>query len=379
VARIAFVINPIAGMGGRVGFKGTDGVAEDARRAGAQPVAPPRARAFLEAFQVRRAADASLSVEWLTASGPMGAEALAAAGFAKAEIEVVHEVHSPTTADDTIRVVANAVGAGAQLILFCGGDGTARDVATAASNAVPLLGIPAGVKMHSGIFAATPSAAAELLAAYLRGELRTAEAEILDLDEDAYRKGVWKVRLYASAQGLSEANLVPAGKAMFAEVSDAEILTELADHVSELFEEERDAVFILGPGSTMNAIATRLGLEKTLLGIDAVLDRKTIETDLNEARLLALLAGDRKARLLVSPIGVQGFILGRGNLQLSPAVLRRIGVHNLIVISTPSKLDATPVLRVDTGDADLDEELVKKEYLFVIVGYRTSRLHPIRG
>jgi predicted polyphosphate/ATP-dependent NAD kinase len=233
--------------------------------------------------------------------------------------------------------------------------------------------------MYSGLFAVSPSAAANLLVAFLRGELRVGPAEILDLDEEAYRKGEWRIRLFATAKTLVEPQLVSAGKMMVEELTDEAVRAELATHFSELFESAPDTLFLLGPGTTIHGIASALGLEKTLLGIDAVVGGKTIAKDVNEADILRLLDRYRTAKLVVSPIGAQGFILGRGNLQISPEVLRRIGPQNVVVVATPSKLAATPVLRVDTGDPGLDEEFRRREYLFVVIGYRTSKLHPIQG
>ena len=365
-------------MGGRVGLKGTDGVVDEALAAGAGPVAGPRAHAFAEAFLGAAKADDTLSVLWLTCDGSMGRDPLRAAGFPEERIELVYASGPQTTADDTRKAVETIVHGGAELILFTGGDGTARDVAAAVENRVPILGIPAGVKMHSGVFAVSPPAAANLLVAFLRGDLRTGDAEILDLDEEAYRRGEWRIRLYVTAKSLVEPQLVQAGKLMVAEVSEEAVQKELAVHFSELFEAEPETLFLLGPGSTLHAIASRLGIEKTLLGIDAVAGGKVVGTDLNETGILSVLDRYPKAKLVVSPIGAQGFILGRGNLQVSPVVLRRIGTGNLIIVATPAKLEATPVLRVDTGDEKLDEELRRKEYMFVLIGYRTSKLHPIR-
>lgn len=376
--RVGFLVNPIAGMGGKVGLKGTDGLADAARKAGAEPVAPERAVAFLAAFEAHRSREPGLQVRWLTCDGAMGVEVLEAAGVPASAREIVHRPSSPTTAVDTKAAARQAIEAHAELLLFCGGDGTARDIVEAVAGRVPILGIPAGVKMHSGLFAITPNAASELLAAFLRNELRTGDAEILDLDEDAYRKGDWKIRFYGTAKTLVEPNLVQTGKLMVAEVSEDAVFTELREHFDELFDAEPDTLFLLGPGSTVHGIATRLGLEKTLLGIDAVLGRKTIAQDLNEAGILKLLAEPPKAKLVVSPIGAQGFILGRGNLQVSPEVLRRIGTRNVIVVATPSKLVSTPVLRVDTGDPELDDEFRKREYLFVLIGYRTTKIHPVQ-
>lgn len=378
MSRIGLVVNPIAGMGGRVGLKGTDHVADRARAAGAEPVAPGRMALFLRTFLKLQGREPGLDVHWLTCGGPMGYDELDAAGAAPSDLEVVHTPGSPTTADDTKRAATACVAARAELLLFCGGDGTARDVAETVKDAIPVLGIPSGVKMHSGVFAVDPRAAAEALAAFLRGELRVGEAEILDLDEEAYRMGEWRVRLYASARTLVEPNLVQADKMMFAEMSEEDVRLELAEHFRDLFNEEPHTLFLLGPGSTLESIAKRLHLEKTLLGIDAAVGGRTIATDLDEKGILSLLDRYPKAKLVVSPIGAQGFVLGRGNLQVSPEVVRRVGTRNLLVVATPAKLAATPILRVDTGDERLDEEIRRKEYLFVLIGYRTTKLHPIK-
>jgi predicted polyphosphate/ATP-dependent NAD kinase len=379
VRRIGFVVNPLAGLGGRVGLKGTDGVVDQALAAGAKPVAGLRAEAFVSAFARESEADPRLSVAWLAGGADMGEESLRRAGLPVDQIDVVHVPPKRTTAEDTRRTVDGGLARKAELIVFCGGDGTARDVAAAVMDRVPVLGVPAGVKMHSGVFAVNPAAAADILAAFLRGELREGTGEILDLDEQAYRDGRWTVRLFTTAKTLVEPHLVSAGKMMVDELSEASVRSELAAHFTEVFEANSDTLFVLGPGSTLHGIATSLRIEKTLLGIDAVVAGGVIARDVNEARLLELLDRHRTAKLVVSPIGAQGFILGRGNLPLSPAVLRRIGTANLIVVATPGKLAATPVLRVDTGDPNLDREFREKEYLFVVIGYRTSKLHPIQA
>ncbi len=376
--RIGFVVNPIAGMGGRVGLKGTDGVVEQARAAGAEPVAPERARQFANAFLSAARASPLPDVRWLTCEGPMGGEPLRDAGVVDAQVDVVYRPGNTTTAEDTRRTVDACISGGVELLLFCGGDGTARDVAESAKDRVPILGIPAGVKMHSGVFAVSPRAAAELTVAHLQGSLRVGSAEILDLDEDAYRRGEWRVALVGTAKTLVEPTLVQAGKLQVAEVSEESTREELADHFRELFAGEPGTLFFLGPGSTIASIATALGLEKTILGIDAILGGRTVAKDLNERGILSLLDAHPKAKLVLSPIGSQGFLLGRGNLEASPEVLRRIGTRNLIAVATPGKLAMTPVLRVDTGDAGLDEEFRSREYLFVLIGYRTSKLHPIQ-
>lgn len=378
MSRVGFVVNPIAGMGGRVGLKGTDHVVDQARAAGAEPVAPGRAIQFLTAFLKMQAKDPELDVRWVTCGGEMGATLLDRAGTPPEALEIVHTPGVPSTADDTRAAAVACAAAPVDLLLFCGGDGTARDVVGAIDGKVPILGIPAGVKMHSGVFAVDPRAAAEALTAFLRGQLRIGDSEVLDLDEDAYRRGEWRVRMYATARTLVEPNLIQADKMMFAEMSEESVRLEMAEHFRDLFTEEPTTLFLLGPGSTLESIARRLKIDKTLLGIDAVVGGKLVALDLDEKGILGLLNRHAKAKLVVSPIGAQGFILGRGNLQLSPTVVRRIGPRNLMVVATPAKLAATPVLRVDTGDESLDAEIRRKEYLFVLIGYRTTKLHPIK-
>src|SRR5437867_623809 len=241
-------------MGGRVGLKGTDGVVDQALAAGAKPTAPYRAGAFVETFVRSTTDDASLSFHWLTADGEMGAGPLKNGGILSDRIDVVHVPGQPSTAEDTRRTVEACTATGAELIVFCGGDGTARDVADAAKDRVPIIGIPAGVKMHSGLFAVSPQAAAEILVAYLRGELRVGPAEILDLDEEAYRNGEWRVRLFATAKTLVEPQLVSAGKLMVEKLSEEAVRAELTTHFSEVFEANPSSLFLVGPGSTLHGM-----------------------------------------------------------------------------------------------------------------------------
>ncbi len=228
--------------------------------------------------------------------------------------------------------------------------------------------------MYSGVFAVSPARAAEALLGFLRGELALVEAEVLDLDEDKYRAGVWAVRFFHTVLTPFEPTFTQVSKQIIAETSDIESKAEIAWHVCEEIEANPETLFILGPGGTIQAVAAELGVEKTLLGIDAVIGRRLVGRDLNERSLLRLLEKYPNCRLVLSPIGAQGFILGRGNLQLSPEALRRIGAVNIVVVATPSKLARTPQLRVDTGDADLDGELAKPEFLPVVIGYRRRRL-----
>ncbi len=375
--RIGFVVNPIAGMGGRVGLGGTDGVVQAAVARGAAPTAPRKGADMLAALRLR---EEVRRIAWSTCAGPMGVDAFRLADWSLPDdAEVYRSPRQPTTADDTKRACEAFLDLGAELIVFCGGDGTCRDVAAAVHDRVPILGVPAGVKMHSGVFAVHPATAAGLLASWTRGDLEVGDAEILDIDEIAYRRGEWSVRLFGTAKTLLEPALVPLGKMVVAEVSEESVRDELADHLRETMDQEPDALFLLGPGSTVEHVAKRMGISKSPLGIDAVRGGRSLAQGLDERGILRILDAHARVRLVVSPIGAQGFILGRGNLQLSPEVLRRIGVTNVIVVATPAKLAVTPVIRVDTGDPGLDASFAKRGFWLVVVGYKTSKVHPIQG
>jgi len=373
VARVGFLINPIAGMGGRVGLKGTDGVADEAARRGAAPVATAKAEEMLRALAAR---PESASILWVSCSGPMGGEALSKAGFTP---EIVYGCEPPTTAEDTRRACEEFVRRKADLIVFVGGDGTARDIASVVGQKVPIVGVPAGVKMHSAVFGMHAASVAAILADFVGGRTATVDAEVLDLDEEQYRGGNWVVRLYHTARTLHEPTLIQVGKMMFEELPDAEARDAIAEHVVEDMEENPDTLYLLGPGGTLDHVKRKLGIRGSLLGIDGVVGKALVAADLDEAGLLRLLDAHATAKLVLSPIGAQGFLVGRGNQEVSPAVLRRIGIGNVVVVATPDKLRHTPELHVDTGDPELDREFAAKEYLFVVQGYHEMKVHPIRA
>jgi predicted polyphosphate/ATP-dependent NAD kinase len=376
IMNIGFIVNPIAGMGGRVGLKGTDGVVDEAIHRGATPVALGKAVETLEAF-LELSANIEGEIHWFTCGGEMGAHALTKAGINEFAI-VYTPRHEMTTAEDTKEGCSLLLEHGVDLVVFCGGDGTARDVFSALQTKVPMVGIPSGVKMHSGVFAITTRAAAKILVEFIRGRLTKGDAEILDLDEDRYRRGEWNIRLFGIAKGLVEPTYIQVGKTTFESLSDEDVKEELAEHVIDDMRDHQDWLYLLGSGGTIDYIAKKMNVENTLLGIDAVYQNKVVGSDLNEQSLLDLFDQYPKVKLILSPIGAQGFILGRGNLQLSPRVIRRIGIENIMVISTPSKLLATPVIRVDTGDRTLDEEFASEELMMVVIGYRLSRVVKIQ-
>lgn len=367
MVRVGLIVNPVAGLGGPLAFKGSDDPAlvEEARRRGAAPVAPRRA---LEAL--RELAAGGEALELLTVAGPMGEDEARDAGLVPAAVE---EAAEPTTAADTRRGAAALAERGVGLLLFAGGDGTAVDVLAAVDGRVPVLGIPAGVKMHSAVFAVNPRSAGRLALDVVRGRAReVAEAEVLDVDEDALRAGIVSPRLHGYLQVPSAPALVQSAKARSA-AGDRAAHAAIAAH---LVEHELDGLVFVGPGTTTRAVLEALGLEKTVLGVDVLRDRRLVAADADERTLLALLDAE-PARVLVTPIGGQGFVFGRGNQQLSARVLARIGREGIVVCATDAKLAALggrPLL-VDTGDESVDEMLAG--YVRIVTGYREEAIYRI--
>jgi predicted polyphosphate/ATP-dependent NAD kinase len=376
VSKIGFLVNPIAGMGGKVGLKGTDGVSDKAKSLGAKPVAPSKALETLEEFL--SSYSQRDDIEWFTCSAFMGYDELLKAGAKK--IQVVYSCNKEnTSSDDTKNACEKLLNEDVELILFCGGDGTARDIFSVVGDNIPILGIPSGVKMHSAVFGINTSATAKMLHEFVNNRLTIGDAEIMDLDEERYRKGEWNIKLFGVAKGIVEPTYVQVGKSIFESVSDNSIKDELTEHIEDEIKEHPDFLYLFGPGGTIDYIAGKLGLKNTLLGIDAYYNGKIIGSDLNEESILKLLNNYHKIKVILSPIGAQGFILGRGNLQLSPEVIRRIGFDNIIVVSTPSKLAATPVIRLDTGDKNLDKMFFEHVFIMVVIGYHLSRVVKIQN
>lgn len=349
-------------MGGAVGLKGTDGeeALEEARRRGAKPIAEGRMREVLT-----RLGDPA-ALRFLTGPDGMGSDLLASLSI---EHEVVQGPTAPTAAA-TRACCRGFVDRGVGLIVFAGGDGTARDVMDAVDEDVPVIGIPSGVKMHSAVFTNTPTDAVRLLEDYIRSGLPLRRSEVMDIDEEAFRQGRLSARLYGYLKTPYEKGLVQPVKGDYEGASVEEEKEAIADYVVE--EMQPDVLYILGPGTTIEAVARRLGLPKTLLGVDAVLEGKVVAADATEQALLSLLKGHPKAKIFVTPIGAQGFILGRGNQQISAAVVRRAGLENLVVLAAPTKLRETKILRVDTGDPETDRRL--KGFRNVVAGYRMGTM-----
>jgi predicted polyphosphate/ATP-dependent NAD kinase len=369
---LGLIVNPIAGMGGRVGLKGTDGlgVLEEAMRRGAQAVSSERASQAL-----KRIAGLVPAVRLFTGAGALGEDAARAAGI---EPTIIHNPgHGMTGPEDTRQAALAMARLPVDLLLFAGGDGTARDVLGAVGELVPVLGIPTGVKMYSAVFATNPENAGNLAAHLIAApsSVRLREAEIMDIDEAAMRSDQVVARLYGYARSPYERHLVQNAKA--GSITSENLALDSASR--QIAGEMRSGcLYILGPGTTTRRVMAALGLPSTLLGVDAVMDGALVGSDLNEQALLHLMAG-REARIIVGILGGHGSVFGRGNQQISPQVIRRVGREGIVVIASMDKLIAleTGCLRVDTGDAAVDATL--SGYLRVHTGPDRSVYFPVRS
>lgn len=355
--KLGLVVNPIAGIGGRVGLKGSDGakIQRKALKLGAVPQSLNRAVQALE-----RVTSLKDDLEIVTYPSEMGEDAAKECDFAPIVIGSIRK--GETTAEDTMNAAKEMLRLDVDLLLFAGGDGTARDIYTAIGEGMLVLGIPAGVKVHSAVFAVSPRSAGDLAVLYFRGRCGMREAEVMDVDEEALRQGIVSAKLYGYLRIPFEKRLIQGVKTPSSGGDMEAIACEVVDIMKGNY------LYVIGPGTTTRAITSKLGLNKTLVGVDVVSKGKLVGIDVNEAQLLKLLK-KRNAKIIVTPIGGQGYIFGRGNQQISPEVIKKVGRDNIIVVATPEKINSLrgrPFL-VDTGDRTVDRML--SGYIKVITGY----------
>jgi predicted polyphosphate/ATP-dependent NAD kinase len=371
--RLGFVVNPIAGMGGKVGLKGTDGIVREAVKRGAKPIATRRAADFLRKLKQY---GANMQIELFTCPSIMGEQEIKEAGLI-AKVLPMH-IARRTTAADTKKAIRLLKRRKVDLIVFVGGDGTATDILDAVGSAdqVPVLGVPSGVKMYSGIFATSPSEAADVVLAFAEKKAEVTEVEIMDADEQAIRKDVFIVRLYGFLRCPFLSAYVQRSKQVSPEtINEKDNQVAVAKFIIE--EMRRDGTYILGPGTTVKRVAELLGIEKTVLGVD-LYKSGGVTLDVNEKKILKEVNDWQNTWIILSPIGRQGILLGRGNQQISPTIISRVGKDRIIVAATRNKLQSIEgnVLRVDTGDAEVDDML--RGFIRVVTDYREWRLVQIQ-
>ena len=366
--KLGLIVNPVAGLGGSVALKGSDGedTAAKAIALGAEPKSNSRTKAALEVLVPHQS-----NITIYTVNDEMGEQTAKALGF---NTQVVYQSNTPTTSDDTEAAARLLQQQGVDLILFAGGDGTARNICHAVEDSVPVLGIPAGCKIHSGVYAITPKAAGRVVEMLVKGELVTlSDADVMDIDEVAFRQGTVKAKRYGEMQVPSEVRYVQAVKNGGKE-TDELVLADIAAYV--VSEMDADILYVMGSGSTVGAVMEEMGLENTLLGVDLVEDQALVGQDLTAQQLLEL-TKERETKLVITLIGGQGHIFGRGNQQLSPALIKAIGRDNIIVVATKTKLQALngrPLI-CDTGDSKLDDEL--SGYIRVTSGFNDHIMYAV--
>ena len=366
---IGLVVNPLAGLGGSVALKGSDNVAPEALALGAVPKANVRCMQALTEL-------AGLDVCIYAFSGDMGADCGLAAGITT---KVIGEAKTqPSRATDTMLAAQALLKKGVDLLVFVGGDGTARDLLKAIGDQVPVVGIPAGVKIHSGVYGITPLAAGQVIAQLVRGELVSLRSqEVRDIDEEEFRAGRVKARYYGELQVPESHQYMQATKDGAKEGSkeiEALVLDDISAHVEELM--EPGIRYIMGSGSTVAAIMNYLDLKNTLLGVDVIEDGQVVASDVTAQQLLAL-CRHHSAQLFITLIGGQGHVLGRGNQQLSAELIKHLGLTNIHIVATKTKLkglNGRPLL-VDSGDPTLDQALAG--LVPVICGFHDVVLYPL--
>ena len=353
--KLGLLINPVAGMGGSVGLKGTDHMVEEAIRRGAKPRANDRVRQALKALL-----EIKNELEIVTCPGDMGEDTAKSMGF---RTTVLHTGGRRSLKDlfdssrtDTIVLSKAMEEAGVDLLLFAGGDGTARDIYEGVGTELPALGIPAGVKIHSPVYAKNPQSAGDLAKLWLTGKVtKTAEQEVLDIDEELYRQEIINTRLYGYLSVPLEHVFTQNRKAP-TPLSETASIESIAHEIVEHMEE--DTYYLIGAGTTTRGVMQMLGLKNTLIGVDLIRNKELVANDIYGDKILDFIKG-KKTKLIVTVTGGQGFLFGRGNQQITPEVIREIGKENIIILATKAKIAEfhhQPFL-VDTPDEELNKEL----------------------
>lgn len=375
--RLGLLINPLAGIGGPLALKGSDGdeIVSKALSMGAECLSSQRAQVTLS--QLKEFSD---DIEWFTAPSIMGEDCLKQSGFKPTVIGQL--AREKTTPEDTQRLAKQLVEQKIDLLLFVGGDGTARNLIDAIAYDVIgqqqlVLGIPAGVKMHSGVYAISPQAAARIVQEFLQKKpVSISLQEVRDIDESLLREGQVNSKYYGELMVPNDERYVQQVKNS-GELDDSAMQAEIAAGIVD--EMDNDTIYIVGAGTTPKAVMDELGLPNTLLGVDIILGRELIASDLSAAELLDTLATYpyHPVQLIMTATGGQGHVIGRGNQQLSSTLLKKIGKDHILLLLTPNKLAALngrPLL-MDSGDAELDRQW--QGWIPIITGYQQQSTYPL--
>ncbi len=366
--KVGLIVNPIAGMGGSVGLKGTDGVLAEAVKRGSVPKALDKTEIAIEQLKERENV-----IHIITCSGEMGENALKKYNFNK---KIIYSLtNNQTNSQDTIEAAKKMVEEKVDIIIFTGGDGTARDICKAVGENITTLGIPAGVKIHSPVFAQSPKKAGEIAKLYIEEKTTlTGEAEVLDIDEDEYRNGNVNTKLFGYLKVPIERRFMQNKKAPSLQSEKNQQYDIASEVIKDMLP---DTYYVIGPGSTTRAVMEKLNLKNTLIGVDIICDKKLVANDISEIELLGYIS-EKNTKLIITPTGGQGYLLGRGNQQISPDVIKKIGKKNIIVIATKEKLakmNGNPLL-VDIGSEEADNLI--RGYVKVVTGYMETVMYKIQ-
>ena len=364
--KIGLIVNPISGLGGPAGFKGTDEywIVKKSLEMGYKPISPAKTVKALNSLKMR------CDVSIITCPGEMGEIECKKADVKYEVIDV--KISNPTTRNDTIICAREIMLKRPRLIVFSGGDGTAADILNSIDQKIPVIGIPSGVKIFSSCFAISPEATAEIICKYLESDLPTRYAEVLDIDEKEYRLGRLNIKLKGYLITPYDLELVQGSKKP-THIDEREEIKSIAKELKERL--ESGIYYVMGPGSTVKEALKELNLEGSLLGFDIIFNGKILKRDVNEKDILNLLSKEAKVKVIITPIGGSGFLIGRGNQQLSSKILSKIDKKDIIVVATKTKLYNLRKLLVDTGDPNLDMKF--KGYIRVITGYREEKVMPV--
>ncbi|QQK08642.1 ATP-NAD kinase family protein [Miniphocaeibacter halophilus] len=371
--KLGLIINPVAGIGGSVGLKGSDGeeVQKLALEKGGTYQANKKAKIALN--QIKDYID---KVTFITGFGEMGENALKELGFS---YKVVGENKEKTTFEDTENLAKEMVKENIDLLVFAGGDGTARNIFNAVELSVPCVGIPAGVKIHSAVYANNPKDAGLVIKEFIKNpkDLKIENSEVMDIDEDKFRQNIVEAKLYGYLQVPRIQNLMQGSKSPGSSSED-EIEGMSAEIEDRIKAGNEDTCYIFGTGGTTYAILKDLGFEGSLLGVDILYKNELVIKDGTEGEIYDFIK-DKEVKLIVTAIGGQGHIFGRGNQQLSPRVLRKVGKDNIWIVASHSKLYGIPdsFLRIDTSDEELDKEL--SGYYKVIMDWKRIIVYKAQG
>ncbi len=352
--KVGIIVNPIAGCGQFLNLKGSDSLSlKDCPRS----ISLEKAVEFL-------GETGDLDIEYFTVSGKMGEEAFRKAGVEK--YSIVYSYTGECSSKDTICAAKTMMSKGVNVLVFFGGDGTARNIVDAGFS-MPVIGVPLGTKMFSSVFAISIARAVQILRTLATGGIpEFGEADVIDLNEAAYEKGEMGLSSYGNLIIPKSELMMSQSKAEYPETSAEAIAQYIIDGM------QGNVNYLIGPGSTCKSINSLLGLDSSLLGFDLVRNGSLVGKDLSEEEIFRI--SEQETRIILSPIGGQGFLLGRGNKQLSARIISNVGFKNIIVVASEEKLRYIRGLYVDIWDS---ETIEKPKFIKVLFSYGRFKLMPV--